>query len=294
MFTGTYTALVTPFKNGSIDESALERLIKIQIKAGVDGIVPVGTTGESPTVNYEEHIQVVALAVRFAAGKIKVLAGTGGNSTTEAIYLTEQAQQLGADGSLQVTPYYNKPTQEGLFQHFRAVARKTKLPILLYSIPSRSGIEIGLETARRLAEECKNIVGIKEAGGNADRVSQLRAALGPRFEIMSGDDVLTLAFMALGADGVIGVASNVIPLQVARMVKAFSAGRSAAALKIHQRYYGLFRDLFIETNPTPVKAALAMMGLIDEEYRLPLVPMSAGNRDKLRATMKACGLLKPA
>ena len=294
MFTGTYTALVTPFKNGSIDESALERLIKIQIKAGVDGIVPVGTTGESPTVNYEEHIQVVALAVRFAAGKIKVLAGTGGNSTTEAIYLTEQAEQLGADGSLQVTPYYNKPTQEGLFQHFRAVARKTKLPILLYSIPSRSGIEIGLETARRLAEECKNIVGIKEAGGNADRVSQLRAALGPRFEIMSGDDVLTLAFMALGADGVISVASNVIPLQVARMVKAFSTGRSAAALKIHQRCYGLFRDLFIETNPTPVKAALAMLGLIDEEYRLPLVPMSAGNRDKLRATMKACGLLKPA
>ena len=291
MFTGTYTALVTPFKNGGVDESALERLIKIQIKAGVDGIVPVGTTGESPTVDYEEHIDVVALAVRFAARNIKVLAGTGGNSTSEAIYLTEQAEKAGADGSLQVTPYYNKPTQEGLFQHFRAVARKTKLPIMLYSIPSRSGVEIGVETSR-LARECRNIIGIKEAGGNADRVSQLRAALGPDFEIMSGDDGLTLPFMAVGAHGVISVASNVIPRQVAQMVTAFSAGRIAAAQKLHHKYYGLFKDLFIETNPIPVKAALAMMGLIEGEYRLPLVPMAAGNRDKLRATMKACGILK--
>src|SRR6185369_16070016 len=170
MFTGTYTAIVTPFKNGNIDEPALERLIKNQINGGVDGIVPVGTTGESPTVNYDEHIHIVRLSVKFAAGRLKVLAGTGGNSTTEAIYLTEHAERAGADGSLQVAPYYNKPTQEGLFQHFRAVARKTKLPIVLYSIPGRCGVEIAVDTVSRLAKECKNIVGIKEAGGNPDRV----------------------------------------------------------------------------------------------------------------------------
>jgi 4-hydroxy-tetrahydrodipicolinate synthase len=292
MFTGTYTAIVTPFKNGRIDEAALNRLIRIQIQAGVDGIVPVGTTGESPTVDYEEHIHIIAMSVRFAAGRIKVLAGTGGNSTTEAIYLTERAEKIGADGSLQVAPYYNKPTQEGLFQHFRAVARRTALPVILYSIPGRCGIEIAVDTVKRLAQACKNVIGIKEAGGNPDRVSQLRAALGPRFEILSGDDALVLPFMAVGAQGVISVASNVIPRQVAQMVRAYAAGRSAAALKLHQKYYPLFKDLFIETNPLPVKAALALMGQIEEEYRLPLVPMSPRNREVLRATLKACGVLK--
>ena len=236
--------------------------------------------------------QIIALAVKFAQGRIKVLAGTGGNSTSEAIYLTQRAEKAGADGSLQVAPYYNKPTQEGLFQHFREVARSTRLPIVLYSIPGRCGIEIGVDTVKRLARQCKNIVGIKEAGGNADRVSQLRAALGPRFEILSGDDSLTLPFMAVGAQGVISVASNVIPRQVAQMVKAFAAGKTRAALKLHQQYYPLFKDLFIETNPVPVKAALAMLGLIEEEYRLPLVAMSPKNREMLRATMKAVGVLK--
>ncbi len=292
MFTGTHTAIVTPFRNGKIDQTALERLVRAQIRAGVDGIVPVGTTGESPTVDYEEHIQLIALSVKFAHGRIKVLAGTGANSTSEAIYLTQRAAKAGADGSLQVAPYYNKPTQEGLFQHFRAVARATRLPIVLYSIPGRCGIEIGVDTVQRLAQACKNIVGIKEAGGSADRVSQLRAVLGPRFEIMSGDDSLTLPFMAVGAQGVISVASNVIPRQVAQMVKAYAAGKTGAALKLHQQYYPLFKDLFIETNPVPVKAALAMLGQIEEEYRLPLVPMSAKNRAVLRATMKAVGLLK--
>jgi 4-hydroxy-tetrahydrodipicolinate synthase len=292
MFTGTYTAIVTPFRNGKLDEAALEKLIKLQARAGVDGIAPVGTTGESPTVDYDEHIQIIALSVKFAAGKIKVLAGTGGNSTSEAIYLTEHAERAGADGSLQVAPYYNKPTQEGLFQHFRAVARKTKLPIILYSIPGRCGVEIAVDTVRRLAKECKNIVGIKEAGGNPDRVSQLRGALGPRFEILSGDDSLTLSFMAVGAQGVISVASNIIPGEVSQMVRAFAAGKSQAALKLHQKYYPLFKDLFIETNPIPIKAALAMVGQIAEEYRLPLSPMSTGNRQTLRATMKACGLVR--
>jgi 4-hydroxy-tetrahydrodipicolinate synthase len=292
MFTGTYTAIITPFRNGTIDESALKKLIDLQVRAGVDGIVPVGTTGESPTVSYEEHIHLMALSVKFAAGRLKVVAGSGGNSTREAVYLTQEAQKGGADASLQVAPYYNKPTQEGLFQHFREVARNSKLPILLYSIPGRCGIEIGIETIKRLVKDCRNIVGIKEAGGNPDRVSQLRAALGPRFTILSGDDGLTLSFMALGAQGVISVASNIIPRQIGQMVNLFAAGKSQDALKIHQRYYSLFKDLFIETNPVPIKAAMAMLGQIEEEYRLPLVPMSPGNRAILKATLKACGLLK--
>jgi 4-hydroxy-tetrahydrodipicolinate synthase len=292
MFTGTYTAIVTPFKNGKIDEPALERLVKAQIKGGVDGIVPVGTTGESPTLNYEEHVDVIALSVKFAAGKIKVLAGTGGNSTSEAIYLTQHAEKVGVDGSLQVAPYYNKPTQEGLFQHFHAVARATKLPIMLYSIPGRCGIEIGIDTVNRLAHDSVNIVGIKEAGGNADRVSQLRAALGKDFVILSGDDSLTLPFMSVGAQGVISVASNVIPREIAHMVKAYAIGKPAVALKLHEKYFPLFKDLFIETNPLPVKAALAMMGMLQEEFRLPLVPMSTKNREILKATLKVCGVLK--
>jgi len=292
MFTGTHTAIVTPFRNGKIDEASLEGLIRAQVRAGVDGIVPVGTTGESPTVDCEEHIQLITLSVKFVRGRIKVLAGTGANSTSEAIYLTQRAEKAGADGCLQVAPYYNKPSQEGLFQHFSEIARSTRLPIVLYSIPGRCGIEIGVDTIKRLAQACKNIVGIKEAGGSADRVSQLRAALGPRFEILSGDDSLTLPFMAVGAQGVISVASNVIPRQVAQMVKAYAAGKTGAALKLHQQYYPLFKDLFIETNPVPVKAALAMLGQIEEEYRLPLVPMSAKNRDVLMATMRAVGLLK--
>jgi len=292
MFTGTNTALVTPFRSGKLDEPAFRRLINTQIRAGVDGIVPVGTTGESPTLDYEEHVQVIELAVEFAAGKIKVLAGSGANSTSEAIYLTRAAEEAGADGSLQVAPYYNRPTQEGLFQHFRAVAKATRLPIVLYSIPSRCGVEIAVDTVKRLAQQCPNVIGIKEAGGNADRVSQLRAALGPSFEILSGDDALTLPFMAVGAQGVISVASNVIPRQVSRMVRAFSRGQLKVAQQLHARYYPLFKDLFLETNPAPIKAALAMLGLIEEELRLPLVRLSARNRQILRGTLAACGVLR--
>jgi len=292
MFTGTYTAIVTPFRGGQLDEAALERLIKFQIKGGVDGIVPVGTTGESPTVNYEEHIQIIAWSVKLAAGKLKVLAGTGGNSTSEAIFLTQAAEKAGADGSLQVAPYYNKPTQEGLYQHFKAIAKATRLPLVLYSIPGRCGIEIALDTVKRLAHDCKNIVGIKEAGGSCDRVSQLRATLGPKFEILAGDDSLTLPFMAVGADGVVSVASNVIPKEVSQMVTAFARGDARKAAALHARYYPLFKDLFIETNPTPVKAALAMMKLIEEEYRLPLVPMNPKHWETLRTTLKRCQVLK--
>ena len=292
MFAGTYTALVTPFHKGRVDEGAYQKLIRDQVRGGVDGIVPVGTTGESPSVGFDEHIWVIELAVQAAKGRVKVLAGTGANSTAEAIHLTRAAEAAGADGSLQVTPYYNKPSQEGLFQHFKKIARATRLPIILYSIPGRCNIAIEVPTVQRLAKACKNIVGIKEAGGDADRVSQLRAALGQAFTILSGDDALTLPFMAVGAEGVISVASNIIPRQIAKMVNAFAAGKAAEALKLHQKYYPMFRDLFIETNPVPTKAALAMLGRCAEEYRLPLCKMSAANRAQLARTLKDCGVLK--
>jgi 4-hydroxy-tetrahydrodipicolinate synthase len=291
MLTGTHTAIVTPFINGQLDSHAFRRLIELQIKGGVDGIVPVGTTGESPTVNYQEHIDIIAKAVEFAKRRVHVMAGTGGNSTSEAVYLTQAAEKAGADSSLQVAPYYNKPTQEGLFQHFLEVSRATKLPIILYSIPGRCGVEIAVETVHRLAAASPKIVGIKEAGGNPDRVSQIRAKLGKRFSIFCGDDSLTLPFMSVGAHGVISVASNVIPKQVSQMAAAFAKGDTARALKLHDQFYPLFKDLFIETNPVPVKAALAMMGLCSEEVRLPLVGMSPKNRETLRATLKNCGVL---
>ena len=292
MFTGTYTALVTPFRKGNLDEAALERLVLGQIAAGVDGIVPVGTTGESPTVTFDEHIRIVELSVKFAAGRIKVLAGTGANSTSEAVYLTRAAEKAGADGSLQVAPYYNKPTQEGLFQHFHSIARATRLPIVLYSIPGRCGIEIGIDTVNRLAHDSLNVIGIKEAGGSADRVSQLRNVLGKEFIILSGDDSLTLPFMAVGAQGVVSVASNIIPKEVAQMVRAFAGGKLDAAQKLHLKYFPLFKNLFIETNPGPVKAALAMLGLIEEEYRLPMVPLTPEHRMAIKSTLQKCGLFK--
>src|SRR5256885_3280107 len=229
MFTGTYTAIVTPFRANKVDEAALSRFIAFQIKGGVDGVVPVGTTGESPTLDYDEHIQLIESTVRAAAGRVKVLAATGANSTSEALYLTKAAERAGAAGSLQVPPYYNKPTHAGLFQHFKTIAAATKLPTVLYSIPSRCGVEIGVDTVARLARTCKNIIGIKEAGGSCDRVSQLRASLGLKFIILSGDDSLTLPFMALGADGVISVASNIIPREVGQMVRAFANGNAGTA-----------------------------------------------------------------
>jgi 4-hydroxy-tetrahydrodipicolinate synthase len=292
MFTGTYTALVTPFNNGHVDEAALQRLVQAQIAGGVDGIVPMGSTGESPTLSFEEHIRVIEQTVKFAAGKVKVLAGTGANSTTEAITLTEAAAKAGAHGCLHVAPYYNKPTQEGLFQHFKTIAKLVSIPIVLYNIPGRCGVEISIDTIYRLNCECSNIVGIKEAGGNVDRVSQMRVTLGNRFTILSGDDSLTLPFMAVGADGVISVASNIIPRELSAMVKAAALGQWATAQKLHLQYFQLFRDLFIETNPGPVKAALALMGQIREEYRLPLVPLAAKNRELLRATLLKYGLIK--
>jgi 4-hydroxy-tetrahydrodipicolinate synthase len=292
MFTGTFTAIVTPFRDGAVDEAALTRLVRAQLKGGVSGIVPVGTTGESPTLDYDEHIQVVELAVQVAAGKVPVIAGTGANSTREAVELTQRAEAVGADASLQVAPYYNKPTQEGLYQHFKTVAQNTRLPLMLYSIPGRCGIEIGVDTVARLAKDCPNIVSIKEAGGSCDRVSQLRAALPSRFSILSGDDSLTLPFLSVGATGVVSVASNIAPRAVSQMVRRFLDGDLRGAQRLHAKLYPLFKNLFVETNPTPVKAALALLGQMDDEVRLPLVPASPPARALVERTLKDLGLLK--
>ncbi|MBJ7325857.1 MAG: 4-hydroxy-tetrahydrodipicolinate synthase [Chthoniobacterales bacterium] len=291
MFAGTYTALVTPFRNGRVDDEGLRKLIEAQIAGGVDGIVPVGTTGESPTLSHDEHRDVIKAAVEIVAGRIKVIGGTGSNSTDEAIALTRDAEKAGADGALMVAPYYNKPSPEGLYRHFRAIAETTKLPIVLYSIPGRCGIEIGVPVVARLAEDCANIVAIKEAGGTVERVSQLRQAVPETFEILSGDDSLTLPFISVGAVGVISVASNVAPAEVSALVRAARDGQMARAEQLHRQLYPLFKNLFVESNPSPAKYALSLMLGLSPELRLPLVEMSEDNRELVRATLADLGLL---
>jgi 4-hydroxy-tetrahydrodipicolinate synthase len=292
MFRGTYTAIVTPFLEGALDEAAFTRLVEWQIESGITGIVSVGTTGESPTLDNDEHTRVIEWTVRAARGRCKVIGGTGSNSTAEAIFLTAEAEKVGADGALLVTPYYNKPTQEGLFRHFKAIAESTKLPIILYSVPGRCGVEIGVDTAVRLARECPNIVCIKEAGGSVDRVNQLRASLPPEFTILSGDDSIALPSMAAGAEGVISVASNIIPREMVRMIQAFTEGRAEEARGLHARFYPLFRDLTLETNPVPIKTAVSLAGRISGEFRLPLCEMAPANTAKLLATLRNLNLVK--
>lgn len=291
MFRGTFTALVTPFRDGRFDAGAFQQLIETQIESGITGIVPAGTTGESPTLDHSEHRDVVMAAVKGAAGRCRVIAGTGSNSTREAISMTRDAEEAGADGALLVAPYYNKPSPEGLFRHFAAIAEATKLPLILYSIPGRCGIEIGIETTQRLAAGFSNIVAIKEAGGSVERVNQLRHALPAEFVILSGDDSLTLPFMAAGAAGVISVASNLIPRRIIHLVECITAGQWDAARAEHQQLYPLFRDLFVETNPVPVKTALAWAGKVAPEFRLPLCEMSPASAAKLRATLTQMQLL---
>jgi 4-hydroxy-tetrahydrodipicolinate synthase len=291
MFEGTFTALVTPFENDHIDEAAFERLIERQIDAGVTGLVPVGTTGESPTLDHAEHRRVIELAVKAARGRCKVIGGTGSNATSEAVDLTKQAEKLGADAALLVAPYYNKPSPEGIFRHFEKIAASTKLPLILYSIPARCGVEISVETCRRLAETCPNIVGIKEAGGSVERVSALRAVMPPKFEILSGDDSLTLPFISAGAVGAISVASNIAPQAVGDLVRAALAGNFAEARRLHLRYYSLFKDLFIEPNPVPIKYALALAGQIKPNVRLPLCEMNGSNAQRLEATLRELDLI---
>jgi 4-hydroxy-tetrahydrodipicolinate synthase len=290
-FAGTHTALVTPFRNGAFDREAFESLIESQISGGVEGIVPVGTTGESPTLSHEEHSQVIRTAIECADARCRVIAGTGSNSTAEAISLTREAERLGADAALLVAPYYNKPSQEGVYRHYHAIAGAVGMPIMLYSIPGRCGIEIAVETVARLATDCANIVGIKEAGGSVERVSQLQQALPSDFEILSGDDSLTLPFLSAGGVGVISVASNLLPGQISAFVRAWREGRIDEAVEAHRQHYRLFKDLFIEPNPVPIKYALSLKNMMSAEVRLPLCEMSASNKEKLRATLAALEIL---
>lgn len=292
MFQGTHTALITPFRNGEVDTEAFRALIDRQVKGGVDGIVPCGTTGESPTLGRKEHLRVIELAVEYAAGRIKVIAGTGANATSEAIHLTTEAAKLGVDATLQVCPYYNKPSQEGLYQHYKAIAQCSDLPIMLYSIPGRSVIEIAVDTIARLAADCPTIIANKEAGGDPERVTQIKAALPDDFQILSGDDPLTIEFMKRGAVGLVSVASNLIPDVMSNLVRAMAEGRVDDAEDIQAQYGTLLTTLMsIDTNPVPIKSAVAMQGHCTDELRLPLVNLSAENSAILRDTMASYSLI---
>ncbi len=286
MFRGTFTALVTPFREGAIDFNALQNLIESQIAAGIDGIIAVGTTGESPTLTHDERKEVIRCAIETANRRCLVLAGTGSYSTREAIAATEEAEKLGVDGALLVAPYYNKPSQEGLFRHFSAIAKSTPLRLMLYNIPGRCGVDIAVETVARIQGDCPNVVSIKEAGGNVDRVSELRARLPEAFTVLSGDDGLTLPFLAAGAVGVVSVASNLLPREMCELVGAFVNGDLKRAEGLHRKLYWLFKDLFIEPNPVPIKTALSWRGRILAEVRLPLCEMSAANQARLRKTLE--------
>ncbi len=291
-YQGLYTAIVTPFKNGQVDYEAFKALIEAQIAGGVDGIVPMGTTGESPTVSTEEHLEIIRVCTETVAGRCQVIAGTGANCTTEAIELTKAAAAMGVDGTLQVCPYYNKPNQEGVYQHFKAVAEATDLPIILYSIPGRSGIEIAVDTVARLAADCPTIVAIKEAGGSVERVNQLVQALPEDFAVLSGDDGLTVPFISCGAVGLVSVTSNVAPAEMKALVDAAMSGDGKKALELQKKYYPLMKGLMsLDVNPVPVKAALALRGNIGWDIRLPLVPLAEEKHGKLADLLKSFNLM---
>ncbi len=289
MYKGSFVALVTPFNNDAVDYAALERLVELQVQSGTAGLVPCGTTGESPTLSTKEHKEVIAFVVKAARGRLPVIAGTGSNSTSEAIDLTRAAAKAGAQGTLQVAPYYNKPEPDGMFLHFKAIADATGLPMVLYNIPSRTGREIAMETVLKLADEVKQVVAIKEASGSLDRVSELCTRT--KLDVLSGDDNLTLPLIAVGGTGVISVVANFMPKQVAELVAAALAGDLAAATRMHQRYFPAFKAAFYETNPIPVKTAMGIMGLCSDQMRLPLSPMRADNKARLKAALAAAGLL---
>jgi len=287
MFRGTFTALVTPFRNGTVDFDALEKLIESQIAAGITGIVAIGTTGESPTLTHDEREEVIRHAVKTANRRCQVLAGTGSYSTRDAIAATKHAEKLRVDGALLVAPYYNKPSQEGLFRHFQAIAQSTSLPIMLYNIPGRCAVDIAPDTVAHLAEACPTVISIKEASGSVERVSELRRRLPESFTILSGDDSLTLPFMSVGAVGVVSVASNLFPQETCALVRACESGDVRSAERLHRKLFPLFKDLFIEPNPVPVKTALGWRGVMSSECRLPLCEMSEANQARLRKTLEA-------
>ncbi len=287
---GAITAIITPFKDGLFDEKAYEGLIDWQIREGIHGLVPCGTTGEASTLDYEEHYRVIEVAVKAVNKRVPVIAGTGSNSTVETIEITKKAKELGADAALIVTPYYNKPTQEGLYRHYKAVAEAVDIPIVLYNVPGRTSVNMLPSTVARLAE-VKNIVAIKEATGDMKQVSEIIRLCGDRLSVISGDDFTTLTLLALGGKGVISVSSNVAPGLVAEMLNAWDKGDIKRARDIHYRLEPLNAAMFIETNPIPAKTALAMMGKISEELRMPLCEISKANRDKLEGVLKAMGLI---
>ncbi len=294
MFEGAHTALITPFENGnrSLDEAALRALVEKQVAAGISGLVPVGTTGESPTVSHDEHQRVIEVTVEAVNKRCLVTAGTGSNSTREAIAMTQAAEKAGVDAALLVAPYYNKPSQEGLYQHYKAIAEATSLPIMLYSIPGRCGIAIEVDTVARLHDACPNIRAMKEAGGNPERVSQLKAATPDVFDILSGDDSLTIPFMSVGAVGVVSVAGNLIPQAMTDIVKAVNADRLADALAIHEKYYPLFSSfLKLDTNPVPIKAAMHLAGYCGPDLRLPMVALSEEKTAELRTILTELDLI---
>ena len=291
-FQGSIVALVTPFRGGTVDEAKLKELVEMHVTQGTDGIVPCGTTGESPTLSHDEHRRVVEIVIEAARGRLHVIAGTGSNATSEAISLTAHAKKAGATGALVVNPYYNKPTQEGLYRHFRAVADAVDIPILAYNIASRTAINVETDTLVRLVKDCPNIVGVKEASGSLDQMTQVILACGPDFSVLSGDDNLTLPLMSVGGRGVISVIANIVPRETAEMTHAALAGDWKLARELHLKLFPLARAAFMETNPIPVKEAMGMMGMLEPEFRLPMCPLGAANRERLKAILVQHGLLK--
>lgn len=291
MFTGSMTAMITPFRNGKVDEKALGDLIEFQISGGTDGIVPCGTTGESATLSYEEHERVVEFTIEAVNRRVPVIAGAGSNSTDETIMLTAHAKKAGADAALLITPYYNKPSQEGLYLHYRKVAEEVDIPLVLYNVPGRTGLNMLPSTVGRLAR-MKNVVGIKEASGNLQQISEIIELCSPEFSVVSGDDFTVLPTLAIGGKGVISVVSNVVPADMAALCDAWFAGDITGARKLHYRLQPLSTAMFYETNPIPVKTALALMGRCELEFRLPLCPLSDGNAQKLKSVMQGYGLLE--
>ena len=289
-FSGSMTALVTPYRDGQIDTDALDRLVEMQIAGGTSALVPCGSTGESATLSHAEHAEVVRLVVRMTKGRLPIIAGTGSNSTTEAIALTKAAKEAGADAALLISPYYNKPTQEGIYQHYRHIAEATRFPLIVYNIPGRTGSKIEAITIARLAE-LDEIIGLKEATGSLDEVQEVLRLCGDRIEVYSGDDSLTLPVMAVGGCGVISVVANILPKESAAVTTAMLRGDLPKARELHFRLLPVIKALFLETNPIPVKAALSMMGHCRDELRLPLLPMTDGPRQKLRAALQAIGAL---
>ncbi|MCL2799038.1 MAG: 4-hydroxy-tetrahydrodipicolinate synthase [Endomicrobia bacterium] len=290
MFHGVYTALITPFKNDKIDFDALGAIIENQKKYGVDGLVPCGSTGESTTLSYEEHEAVIEFAVKAVKGKMKVLAGTGSNSTDEAIHFTSFAKKIGCDGALIVSPYYNKPTQKGLYLHFKQIADSVDIPIVLYNIAGRTAVNIETATVAKLCKDCKNIIGVKEASGSLDQMSAVKSAVA-EIELISGDDALTLPLLSIGGCGVISVLSNIVPQEVISLERAFKSGNIKEAQRIHYKLLPLIKAMFIETNPIPVKTAAAMLGMCGPELRLPMCEMDEANKTKLEKAMKDFGLI---